>query len=251
MSISNLLDPTTATQTWKALQVNTITVKGLATFDGSTLFNSTAIFEGDTEFNGAFFLTGNQTIVNDGPFIELINDSLSVNRATLSLKGASNVAPARIQQDNGGTLILENTHNGNIDFFLTGNTHLKVFGNNYPVGPYPLYLDASNNIIKSPAIVEVTQADNIGTAVLVNSLNGVIKTKVANAGIQGTNFFQLINNTLKTTSNIFLSLQEYSGNGSPVLNVSAINLGTCNIIIKNLGNAGLDDDMIIGFTVIN
>lgn len=175
MSISHLLDPTTAGESWKNLYVNNVTV-----IDD--------------------FSSGTITVNGPNPTIDVINSSGNINGSTINLKSTPLSNPSVFKQlQSGNTLIESNVPNSNISLLThqVGDIELnpedsgfvKLIGGNYTSGPYLLGLNASNNIINSS---NLTGTSIIGSNVSINNsspslnvLNTTASIDRATVSVQG------------------------------------------------------------------
>lgn len=195
---------------WKNFSVNDFKVAGNLTVSGSTT------------------QSGNIAVVNANPSIEIRNTTTNVNRATLQLQGASNVAPAKLQQGGDGSVFLQTFEpNKGIIFFPNGTGSVGIIGPNYPAGPYLLGLDAGNNIVPDPlfsTIVNFTPVMEFGNTPI--SVGDYLSRAGRFIKVGNVVFFYIeliFKRTLAVTGNALIS--GLPANVIPILdNVCSINL---------------------------
>lgn len=89
------------------------------------------IVDGNLTVSGSFIPTGNITVANANPSINIINNATNINRSTLLLQGAASLAatPTKIQQATDGTFIIEDfTPNVNINLIPHGTGVVQITG---------------------------------------------------------------------------------------------------------------------------
>ena len=124
MSLHDILDPDTASESWKQFYVDKITsVKGIVS-------------------------EGNILIENTSPILTIENTSNNLFGAQVLLIGSQGITGAVVAQDNSGNLTLENFNSGgNIELVPTNGGHVQLLGSAYPAGPYFLGLNSSGSIV--------------------------------------------------------------------------------------------------------
>ncbi len=144
MSIREILDPNSIDETWKSLEVYNIhSANGIQT-------------------------DGNITIENSNPNLYIINNVTgSVNRATINLVEAPGIAAAKIQEFNGGTLVLQTFQTGGHISLRPSDSVVDIIGSQYPAGPYLLGLSASNTVVRGTTGGTFTPILNFGVTGLV------------------------------------------------------------------------------------
>lgn len=148
MSLNELLKP--LPKQWCNVNCHDLNMDGSLITSGNVNINGSLTVLGSETINGSLTVLGNETITNSAPRLSIINNAVNVNRATLELKGGTNLSPITIQQDQTGTIVLENFNtNSGLDIRTNGTGVVSLIGNSYPAGPYVLGLNSSNQIVRS------------------------------------------------------------------------------------------------------
>ena len=109
-------------------------------------------------------------------------------------------------------------------------------------------------LLGSESVGAVSQAVGITTGVTLNRRKGVITTQTATAAADATHTFTVTNSLATATSNILVSIDNYSGtiatNGNPTVLVDNRTAGTFDIIIANTHSANaLNGTLVISYEI--
>lgn len=98
----------------------------------------------------------------------------------------------------------------------------------------------------------VTQATSITTAVLASASTGVITTVSSTLAAEGAASFTLNNPKITSSSTVFLSINNYSGNqGLPSVRVNAVSDGSCSVVLSNNhGTSALNGIVKIAYLIM-
>lgn len=98
----------------------------------------------------------------------------------------------------------------------------------------------------------VTQTTSDTTAVTIHSRSGIITTQALSTAAGAETSFQVVNsNFTPQTSHVFVSIQSYTGNGTPVVFVSKTDSTGFYITISNThADTALDAAMKISFVIL-
>lgn len=96
----------------------------------------------------------------------------------------------------------------------------------------------------------VTQITSDSTPVTLNSCAGKITTVSLTTPGGSAETFTCNNSTVSTSSIVLISINEYSGSSSVVVEAVDISAGSFDVRLRNVGGAALNNTATIGFMVI-